>query len=499
MTGKQNAALESHGVRYHTIASADKLLTEQGHKKGSPYRVGAVGFDSMTIRQGLGFEFRDCDFLGIDPSVKFLTVQHTFRRLAKGLAGGDTDDMDESSRNHTFMEQAESIAKHHLVVKWTQIDPVHNCKMSFNVASISVADMTPKLLVDLLHSVKLALHVKDFRCVSECGDGATENITYFEGVTSVSIKQYLPKDILAEEKYKGIIIDDKFQVEIDPVTHDPIIVLEDMPHIVKRVGNTVDYSSDEKHSRDLRWGEHQPINMNMIKQIHETYGENGLNLQPTALTMAHFIKDAASRMKVRLTVQLFGERVHWLLEKSCTKDNEDKDTWPTKLHYTQYKMLMKFILMIDRFVDLINGRDKNKGPNNYTRYWTPDNAREIQRELLDFLKDLWDFKQKAPAPCNFFADQTWNGLQRTTLGYVAMIEYYVVGQKMSISPRSTLTDALEHHFSSLRSNFGSTNSGTSQMCESLDSRSDMFALAKSSQKGNNASAPALFERNIKNW
>ena len=61
---------------------------------------------------------------------------------------------------------------------------------------------------------------------------------------------------------------------------------------------------------------------------------------------------------------------------------------------------------------------------------------------------------------NFLPQETWNGLQRMILGYIGMIDYYVIGKGLSIVPRRTLSNPCKHLFSRLRASMGNHKSVT---------------------------------------
>ena len=91
----------------------------------------------------------------------------------------------------------------------------------------------------------------------------------------------------------------------------------------------------------------------------------------------------------------------------------------------------------------------------------------------------------------FFSKSTWNGLQRMILGYVGMIEYYVIGRGFQIHPINTTTDPCEHHFCNVRQSMGANKAGTADLVDACDARANIIGITKTSllQKCNNAMAP----------
>ena len=100
----------------------------------------------------------------------------------------------------------------------------------------------------------------------------------------------------------------------------------------------------------------------------------------------------------------------------------------------------------NRIIDIMNGRDNE--------YYSPENGRAYQEELLDTL--TWFSKWKNDhdervkngdrTEYNFFAAETWNCIQMMLLGHVVIIQYWCIGKRMNINPRVLNTDPVEHHF-----------------------------------------------------
>jgi hypothetical protein len=133
------------------------------------------------------------------------------------------------------------------------------------------------------------------------GDGAGENAAFFDRTTTETISKYISDELIA--LCPNVSLDDLTTVMLHPVTDEPIFIIEDMPHVVKRLVNALERSSNPKAKRDLRWNG-EPMNLSMIRSVWEATGGKSGRLQDTKLTMRHFKKDANSRMIVSYAVQV---------------------------------------------------------------------------------------------------------------------------------------------------------------------------------------------------
>ncbi len=86
---------------------------------------------------------------------------------------------------------------------------------------------------------------------------------------------------------------------------------------------------------------------------------------------------------------------------------------------------------------------------------------------------------------NFLSDATWKGLRRMLLGYIGLIEAYVVAKGYTIIPRRTLSDPAEHHFGVLQEASGLTNNPTAAMADALDDKAESYVLVENALKKEN--------------
>ena len=98
---------------------------------------------------------------------------------------------------------------------------------------------------------------------------------------------------------------------------------------------------------------------------------------------------------------------------------------------------------------------------------------------------------------SFLSIQSWKSLQSLVLGLVGLNQANVIEEKQTIVPRTTTTDGMENYFSCSRQNSGSGDAPTAPEQQTNDARSSAFTVTAGPSKGNNASAPKIFEKKKK--
>jgi hypothetical protein len=354
-----------------------------------------------------------------------------------------------------------NIAKHHMVAIASCLDPV--TKMSTVVGCMNLANLDPSYFSNFLDATICHLHFAGFNVCMLTGDGAKENVKLFENWSRKPIIDFIPEDL------RNDFPDIDFRVQnmgVHPhlLSNKPIFLVEDMPHMAKRVCRNLENSLIKAKKRDLRYGVNgQPMNLHMIKSVWEEYIESDhYRLPETALAYAHFEKDQLMRMRVILAVQVMSNRMHEMLDEATQDMAQDNFKRVTGgLYPNQYKKLKELLKAMNRLVDIVNGKSVSREKMPIT----PDNGKTIQWELLEILDFFLKWykannKNGDMNKFNFLALDTWNGLQRMILGYVGLIHSRVINKKNTIHPRATTSDSCEHYFSRARSSFGSTDSGT---------------------------------------
>ena len=111
----------------------------------------------------------------------------------------------------------------------------------------------------------------------------------------------LPSDLTS--KIKDIIFDYKC-VRKHPISHDPMFLIADMPHLIKKIVNSLEISSLKKSKRNMEF-DRCPLNSKMIQDVWRKTNEGCHHrLMKIKLSEKYFNKDGLSRMNVSLATHL---------------------------------------------------------------------------------------------------------------------------------------------------------------------------------------------------
>ena len=289
-------------------------------------------------------------------------------------------------------------------------------------------------------------------------------------------------------------------------SRDPIFLVGEMPHGVKKIMNAVEFSALSSSDRQLqvwdpRMGKFQPITIDMLRDVwlmcegkhpackkQQLSGECALQVN-RKLTEEHFKKNAFLRMRVYLATQVLSSTMASMIETAkeslCPKDN-----------CSFFDGLQELCKKVDRLVDICNSKEEKhchaiKSASDPHIY-----------ELLDIL--LWfaewqqglaasglDEKQQAlsflPTPC-------WEDLQSLVFGLVGLSVCYLSrGLKANAGKsdailicRRVQQDILEHHFAQLRQfTGGGTSQPNAEQCIQGDNHSTSMRIANLAMGGRN--------------
>ena len=116
-------------------------------------------------------------------------------------------------------------------------------KTSWVVGTQDLKEINSSTLLDMLSGLTKALHFYGFPVCMIVGDGATENASLFSAMATEPASSYLSDEV--KNKFPKVAFDAKIAWK-HPITGLPIFILEDMPHVVKRIVNAMESSSRKK-------------------------------------------------------------------------------------------------------------------------------------------------------------------------------------------------------------------------------------------------------------
>ena len=190
-------------------------------------------------------------------------------------------------------------------------------------------------------------------------------------------------------KFKDVNFDYKF-VRKNPISHDSMFLIADIPHLIKKIVNYLEMSSLKKSKRNMEF-DGCPLNSKMIQNMWRKRNEGYHHrLMETKLSEKHFNKDGFSRINVSLATQLLSSSVVSMMKAAIKDVNISSHL---RLKSWQYRHTINLVRKIDSLVDTCNGRSRN---HEYTGLFTPESGLEMQNNLLEILEcfSIWNSSLK---------------------------------------------------------------------------------------------------------
>ena len=184
------------------------------------------------------------------------------------------------------------------------------------VARYSCGDgISSNFLLKVIPKIIVSLHRYGFTVNNVVGDGATENRTAVRSLATLTMRDISFKHLSVKQKD---VLDMELKIAFyHPIDKSLIFIGSDMPHLVKKICNAFENSS-EVHTRNLkRKGE--DISLRKLKIVWKCDGGKIGDIRTNILTEDHFKKNSYSRMRVHLAVQIFSQGMLQLIQAHGNK------------------------------------------------------------------------------------------------------------------------------------------------------------------------------------
>ena len=224
-----------------------------------------------------------------------------------------------------------------------------------------------------------------------------------------------------------------------------------MPHWVKKVVNRLEGSSTQTSKVNLMF-RGQSLSLNMIKKVWLWDDEGFSTIRKTVLTEDHFYKNAYSRMRVHLAVQVLSASVVSLINRYAKEfDVED-----------EYRPLKEIIQSCDRLVDIWNA--------NYSKKCccidSPDHSH--LKELHSIMLLFYEWKNGCNTKNEFITNETWEDLCWMVYGMEGLASKYLKKDgSLRMMQRRGGSDVCENEFAAFRQ---SSSNGTEYDIRGIEAR-----------------------------
>jgi len=440
------------GIMHHVLDGLVSQAKERGMRT-MWQRCGLISFDAMSIRGGVYFNKQSGRIVG------FAATNTSEDAVKSALEAQLSSSLEDTAGEQTTASNKQpEVASHYLVFYYTSLGA---SDFSFPVARYALKSINHNSLSDYFNDVVLALEARNFHVVAAVFDGASENRTFMQKLATMPVSDFIPKNSTRFKFDKSMKI-----AMLHPVWGKalPIFLISDPPHCWKKICNALEYSANPQHARDLQMADAEailrPLNLGMIQSAAVRHTgpsttsavQSEFALTRGKLTNAHFKKDAFTRMRVSLAVQVMSNSVVNMLKKYSADRNEAHIFQP----------LIEFCFQMNRFVDICNGRpagDRLSPDDAYGNiHSTEDKALDHLGEVMQFFENWHSSLEKNShlkenQKKNYFLpEQCYYDLQSICKGLICMSLFYLdkFGSNIEIVQRRLMQDRVENHFSNVR-------------------------------------------------
>lgn len=336
------------------------------------------------------------------------------------------------------------------------------------VAVYSTDDLSSSDLFDKTWEVIYHLEDSDIRVLTMTFDGASVNrkfVQMHEKLDSSFSYCYSTRNLAAGGR--------------------PLFFILDPPHLIKTIRNALANSFSHKGNKRL-WKNGQFLSWKVIETLFEL--TKGHKFRGHKLTKAHVKLTSFSVMTVLLATQVFSNSVAQCIEE--LSGHESMKGYDTS-------ELVLFIRLMNRFFDVVNGKDKDGEGNNPDKFpfTSSDDARLsfLQNDFLQFFEQWKEDIRNRPGyftTCEknnmIITHQALGSMEITVRAMTGAIRYMLdVAGAPSVCARVFNQDPLEQYFSKVRRKQGDNRNPTMKSVRdtkmTLQGPSDFCAA---SEKGN---------------
>jgi hypothetical protein len=417
-------------------------------------RTVSYGFDTTSLQDGLYTSDSTNQIIGC--AFDFEAGQSLFKSALSSLAdvfagepGGDEegDGNDETPPTENAdgdqPDRAIERAKHFFVCIATTLDKNKN-PIATTVARFGLKENSSIFLKRYLDSILKALCAYGFIGVACAMDGAVENRTWAKWKVTHSIDDLVNLGMCPEQwKLDPSIPSDKKIAFLHPC-FDPedkvfVVIHPDMPHLIKKIVNALEKSTEDDAKRDM-WKNGCPLSLDMLEEVWNRSRTHFGTIRTTRLGTDHFKKDCNSRMRTFLSVQVTSQSAVNLIDDVITLPDE----------MAEYKEFRDFLLLLDQLIDVMNARQKG-----HSGVDSKDHADLMH--LLKCVRTCEEWRQEVKAdkdstPDNFLPMTTFEDLTWMCLGTCVLAQRYCDGN-FKIDLGRCGTDCCEYRFGNLKGTY----------------------------------------------
>lgn len=381
-----------------------KDLEKKTANFSGPERFVSILFDEMKIQEDLVWDKHSGELIGFV-------------------------DLGDINTNYATLENVEELATHILVFLVKSIvNP-----LSYSFASFATTGITAHQIMPIFWKAVSYLEQINLKVIAATADGASPNRRFFR----------MHKNLGGDSEFQNVVYCAK---NIHTTENRYIYFFADVPHLIKTARNCLSNSGAGRATRFM-WNSGFFLLWTHISEFYHDQQNAQLKFI-TKLTSDHINLTPYSVMRVNLAAQVLSE----------TMGNVLLNFGPQEAEGTA-----KFCLMMDKFFDCLNVRNKKEHETKKKPFLKPYTSVDDERfawldQFLDYFR-LWK-ESIEERPGNFTANakaqmfiswQTYEGLQVTVHSFKAVVKFLLENGVNYVLSERFCQDDLENYFGRQRS------------------------------------------------
>ena len=456
---KNFAAGDGEGPMLSVISNMKIKAASRSFDADSWDMCGVLSFDAMTVAQKIAYNPRTGSIVGLPwerDEASIGIVMAEYKRAARRASGARPE---ESEAGGGQLE----LAQHYNVYYFNSLG---RPDFAFPVARYCMGSITSASLLHQYNKVTLELALRGFHVAVSVCDGAGENRAFNRISAEVPASTFFSTTEAASWAAKGINLD--FKVAKDSLLTPGDMYtfhLSDFPHALKKIVNAMEMSSRSSSGRDLKMPSgliddgkpfYYQINLGMLREVWQSYNKSAFSSslqRERKLTDGHFTKNAFTRMRVYLAMQVVSTSMVRIIDAEAHKM---QPAFGALAPGQIYEGVRTLCVKLDRLVDILNSTTEKDG----IEFVNGPNHAHLD-ELMETLAWFADWKArlaesdlpKKEKKASFLPDECWADLQSLVLGFVCACKFYLAkyGKDGAIMiARRCSQDIVEHHFAHVR-------------------------------------------------
>ena len=338
------------------------------------------------------------------------------------------------------------------------------CENQYNLPTIKASDVIAEV-----DEVIRALAHHGFNVRAIVSDSASCNQAFARCLTTIPAKQFISGDIVDGGEEKRSLDGDFLIAYPHYLTGEPIFLIDDPPHVLKRVGSAME-------NKKLTWGmcateDLQPMSMALLKDVYQTISKfNGPFTLRSAkkLSLDHFEGTNYSKMKVKRSAQVLSRTMAGLIREVTANPQKypmqhSLAGVPPEKRAHFFARALELCEKMDRWFDICNSKDKKRKRGHDNTWINKDTASQYADELLDILRWIFEWKDACTDVSGnvcwdcFLTQETFESFNYTCLSFASMLHYLCGKRGNSIKLRAINQDVVEKHFGHARAFAGNTD------------------------------------------